>query len=372
MRGGEKVLAVLAGMFPQAPIYTLLARPEQLDPILVRDRIRSSWLQRFSSVPDFQRYALPVLARAARSLDATEHDAVICSDAATIKAIRTRPDALKVCYCHSPMRYIWDQYDEYYASTGLLGRLGLRLFATWLRRADRAAAEGVTVFVANSHHVANRISRSYGRGCVVIPPPVEADFPPNNEPSEDFYLVVGEHVGYKRTDLAIEACNRLRRPLVVIGAGPLLRQMRKLAGPTVQVIGWQPDDVVRDHLRRCRALLFCGQEDFGLVPVEAQAAGRPVIAYGAGGAEETVADGRSGVFFHEQTGVAVAEAIERFEAEGVAWSPGRIQTHTRQFSVERFRRRFGRFFQWCLSRYKQGGADAVRDAMQGVSQAAFL
>jgi glycosyltransferase involved in cell wall biosynthesis len=364
MRGGEKVLAALAAMFPDAPLYTLLARPERLDPVLKERQICTSWLQRLRPIPDVQRKALPLLASAARSLDATQHDVVICSDAAIIKAIRTRPDALKLCYCHSPIRYVWDLYDEYYAQASPVGRLGLRLFAGAVRKADRAAADSVTAFIANGHHVAERIRRCYGRASVVIHPPVETDFPPQQEPPEDFYLVVGEHVGYKRNDLAIEACNRLGRPLVVIGAGPLLDSMRRLAGPTVKVLGWQSDEVVRDHLRRCRALLFCGQEDFGLVPVEAQAAGRPVIAYGVGGALETVVDGLSGVFFPEQTVNSVIEAIDRFELGTTLWGPQRIQQHARQFSVERFTEQFQRFYGDCLERYQTGGAAAVRAAIE--------
>ena len=176
MRGGEKTLSVLAGLFPDAPIYTLLARPAELDDTLRARQIHTSWLQRFNRIPDLQRKALPLLACAARSLDATRYEVVICSDAATIKAIRTAPDALKLCYCHSPMRYVWDLYDEYYRGAGCLGKLGLRLFAERLRRADRQAAGGVTAFVANSQDVADRIRRSYDAPAVVIPPPVDTDF----------------------------------------------------------------------------------------------------------------------------------------------------------------------------------------------------
>jgi glycosyltransferase involved in cell wall biosynthesis len=364
MRGGEKVLAALAEMFPAAPIYTLVARPEQLDPLLRACRIETSWLQRFAWVPNVQRKALPFLAAAARSLDAWAHDVVICSDAAAIKAIRARPDALKLCYCHSPMRYVWDLYDSYYASAGPVGRIGLRLVASRVRQADKAAAQSVAAFVANSRHVAERIRRCYGRASVVIHPPVETDFPEPLKTHEDFYLVVGEHVPYKRSDLAIRACNRLGRRLVVIGSGPLLGRMRQLAGPTVEVLGWQRDDVVRDHLRRCRALLFCGEEDFGLVPVEAQAAGRPVIAYAVGGATETVLDGATGVFFREQTVEALAAAIQRLETSTTLWSPAETQNHARRFGIKRFRDEFGRFYARCLELYQAGGPGRVRDAVE--------
>ncbi|MBN2133132.1 MAG: glycosyltransferase [Sedimentisphaerales bacterium] len=372
MRGGEKLLAGLAELFPDAPLYTLLARPERLEACLRQRRIETSWLQRLAWIPDVHRKALPLLAAAAHSLDATAHDVVICSDAATIKAIRTRPDALKICYCHSPVRYAWDLYDAYYARAGLFGRVGLRLFAGRVRRADRVAAETVTAFVANSRHVAERIARCYDRPSVVIPPPVDTDFPPASAPPEDFYLVVGEHVAYKRNDLAIDACVRLGRPLVVIGTGPLLKEMQRRARSPVRVLGWQDEAVVRDHLRRCRALLFCGQEDFGLVPVEAQAAGRPVIAFRAGGALETVVENRSGVFFDRQDVTSVTEAIERFESAESLWPASQIQRHARQFSTSRFRWRFERFYRWCLDQYRAGGADQVRQAMATIAPDAFF
>jgi len=372
MRGGEKTLAVLAAMFPDARIYTLLARWDQLDPALRARRIDVSWLQRLVWIPDLQRKALPVLAAAARSLDATAHDVVICSDAATIKAIRTRPDALKLCYCHTPMRYVWDLREAYYASAGPVGRVGLRLFAERLRQADRRAAERVTAFIANSRHVADRVRRSYNRPSVVIPPPVDTDYPPNDQPPEDFYLVVAEQVAYKRTDLAVEACNRLARRLVVIGTGPLLSEMRRRSGRLVRALGWQDDAVVRDHLRRCRAVLFCGEEDFGMVPVEAQAAGRPVIAFKAGGALETVVENRSGIFFDDQQVESVIEAVERFESADSLWTPSQIQAHAAQFSIGRFRQRFGRFYQWCRRRYQTGGPNRVREAMATIDREAFI
>jgi len=366
MRGGEKTLAVLAGLFPEAPIYALLANRDQLDARLAGRDLRLSWLQHLNWVPDLQRKALPLLARAARSLDAGEHDVVVCSDAAIIKAIRTRPDALKICYCHSPMRYVWDLYDEYARTSGPLGRLGLRLFAGRVRRADREAADRVDVFLANSRCVAERIRRNYGRPSIVIPPPVEVGFPPPPAQPGEHYLVVSELVHYKRVELAVDACTQLGRPLVVIGTGPLLADIRRRAGASVQVLGWQDDGVVREHLRRCRALLFCGQEDFGLTPVEAMAAGRPVIAYRAGGATETVVEGGTGWFFERQTPADLIEAIERFERQGSPsglWPAERIQAHARTFGVEAFRARFEEFYAWALRHYRAGGRLQVRDAV---------
>jgi len=372
MRGGEKMLAVLAEQFPQAPIYTLIARHDQLDPHLSNHPIKTSWLQKWSWIPDLQRKALPLLFAAAGSLDASQHDVVLCSDAAGIKAIRTRPDALKLCYCHSPIRYVWDLYDQYYANAGLAGRLGLRAFAKKVRDKDRLAADSVTAFMANSRHVAERIKRCYDRNSVVIPPPVDTDFPQNNNPPENYYLIVSEHVSYKRNDLAIDACTQLNKPLVVIGTGPLLKSMRQRAGSSVRFLGWQSDDVVRSHLQHCRALLFCGQEDFGMVPVEAQAAGRPVIAYAAGGALETVKDNQTGIYFKEQTVDSVTDAIQRFESTDNLYTPQLIQEHAAQFSTQKFIDRFNRFYHWCLAHYQMGGADQVRQAMIKIDREAFL
>lgn len=366
MRGGEKTAAAIARLFPDAVIYTLIARFGHLDPALRRHPFRTSWLHRLGWIPDLQRKSLPVLVHAARSLDARDHDVVICSDAATIKMIRTRTDAMQLCYCHSPIRYAWDLYDQYYARAGVLGRWGLRRFTPALRAADRAAAQQVTAFIANSRCVADRIQRCYGRSSVIIHPPVDTNFPPADADPDDFYLVVGEQVPYKRNDLAVEACTRLGRRLVVIGTGPMLDRLRREAGPTVQLLGWQSDEVVRDHLRRCRALLFCGEEDFGLVPVEAQAAGRPVIALRAGGALDSVRENETGLFFDEPTAEALIETIERFESQGTLWPAANIQQHTRIFSVERFERQFKALVDECVNTFQANGRDGVRQLVDAM------
>lgn len=363
LRGGEKVLARLADLFPEAPIYTLLARREKLPPELTARDIRTSWLQHLRFIPDLQRRALPLLPAAVYSLNVRDHDVVICSDAANIKGLLTRPDALKICYCHSPMRYVWDLYDEYLAASGFVARNGLRLCASFVRKNDYAAAQTVTAFIANSRCVADRIARCYNQPSVVIHPPVDTDFPSPVDEPDDFYLVVGEHVSYKRNDLAVQVCNQISAPLRVIGGGPLLENIRRQAGKTVQVLGWQSDDVVRDHMRRCRALIFCGEEDFGMVPVEVQAAGRPVIAYAKGGALETVVADRSGVFFEEQTCESLVQAIRKFEVSESLWPPSEIQAHAAQFSISVFRQRFMDFYNWCLERFQAQGARKLREDM---------
>jgi len=261
------------------------------------------------------------------------------------------------------MRYVWDLYDEYCRRVGVLRRMALKATAGRLRKWDRDAAQSVAAFVANSNHVADRIARHYGRRSVTVYPPVEQFGLSRNAP-EDFYLVVGEHVEYKRPDLAVDACRRLGRKLVVIGDGPLLAALKKHADRNIRILGWQDDEVVRDYLSRCRAVLFCGQEDFGMVPVEAQSMGRPVIAYNAGGATETVVHHRTGILFDAQTPDAVADAILELEEAGDLLSPAAIADHAARFSVDVFKRDFGDFVTWCVDRWTLGGPDAVRKYLE--------
>jgi len=365
MRGGEKTLQEIAGLGGEAPIFTLLAEPDRLSDELRRHPIHSSFLQRIPVLRRRHRLLLPFMPRAAERMDLTAYDVVICSDAAVAKGMRCRPDALKICYCHSPMRYVWDLHEAYLREAGRIGGAVFSGMVDRLRRWDRQAAATISAFVANSDCVRERIRRAYDQPSTVIYPPVDLAPSSVRTAPEDFYLVVTELVGYKRTDLAVEACKRLGRRLVVIGDGPQMRRLRELAGPTIELMGYQDDPVVRDHMSRCRALLFCGEEDFGLVPVEVQSCGRPVIAYARGGACETVLDGNTGLFFQEQTPKAVVEAIERYERQSDRlWPADRIRRHAQQFDAAHFRARFTRFLRWCLEHHDRGGPTAVRRAME--------
>ncbi len=373
MRGGEKTLEQIAKIVGEAPVYTLFANADRLSEELRRRPIHRSMLDRIPAGPGRHRLLLPLMPRAACRIDLREHDVVLISDAAVAKGMCCRDDALRICYCHSPMRYVWDLYTQYRLEAGWFARLVLALCVNRLRRWDREAAGRMSAFVANSFNVRNRIRRNYGRGSVVIYPPTElAEAPEPSEP-EDFYLVVSELVGYKRVDLAVQACSRLARHLVVIGEGPQFDRLAKIAGPTVELLGYQEDDVVRDHMRRCRALLFCGEEDFGLTPVEAQSFGRPVIAYGRGGACETVLDGRTGIWFRRPTLEAVVEAIQNLESGSKSlWPFERIAAHARQFETARFVERFERFLSWCLERYDDGGHERVVKEVEALPADTFL
>jgi glycosyltransferase involved in cell wall biosynthesis len=278
---------------------------------------------------------MPLAAWCVRLPDA---DLVVCSDAAIAKAMRPRRRSRVVCYCHSPMRYVWEpEISRQYAATLPVALRPLwPLVCAYVRRCDGRAAQRVDLFVANSRTVAERIRRCYGRESVVIYPPIDLPAAPHVGPREGFYLCVGHHVEYKRLDLAVEACERMHRPLVVIGDGLQAERLRRAAPRHVTFLGYQPDEVVADHYRRARALLFPGQEDFGMVPVEAMGHGCPVVAFGRGGAAETVIDGRTGVLFAEQTVDSVVEAMQRLEVS--TFDTAELHAHALRFSRERFLR----------------------------------
>jgi glycosyltransferase involved in cell wall biosynthesis len=241
-----------------------------------------------------------------------------------------------VCYCHTPMRYVWNMYHDYRSSAGRLARLMMPPLTHYLRMWDVTSASRVDSFIANSATVARRIKRYYGADSVVIHPPVDTGAFSIAAASEldDYCLMAGELVSYKRPDLAVRAFNEMGLKLVVIGGGEMLEEIRRIAGSTVTVLGPQPFDVLKQHYARCRALIFPGEEDFGMVPVEAMASGRPVVAFGRGGAVETVADGVSGVFFAEQSVAAISAAVGRLAS--VSFDPDIITGHAKQFGREQF------------------------------------
>jgi glycosyltransferase involved in cell wall biosynthesis len=361
-RGGERVLETLRELLPDAPIYTLVHDPASTEPAW--PEVHTSLLQAIPGAGRHYAKLLPLMPLAARRIKLPPVDLVVCSDAAIAKAMRPDPRSKVVCYCHSPMRYVWDLSDTYGATLPPVLRLLWNPLVRWLRAADRRAAEHVDQFVANSRHVAARIRRHYERDSIVVHPPVDLPPAPAIAPREDFYLCVGHHVQYKRLDLAVTACRALGRRLVVIGEGPDVDRLARETGgrrqqsperkraarhdvnknaersrgwpAQVTFLGYQPDAVVREHYRRARALLFPGEEDFGIVPVEAMAHGCPVIAYGVGGAAESVIDGQTGVLFPEQTTDCLAAAIKR--AETMTFDPVGMHTHMQQFSRARFLR----------------------------------
>lgn len=341
MRGGEKVVEALCEMYPHADIFTLVADEAALSPTLRRHPIRTSGLQRLPGVRRYYRALLPLFPFALEGFDASEYDLVISSESGPAKGIVPRPDAVHVCYVHSPMRYLWDHYHAYRRDSGILTRLAMLLFTPALRVWDVSTAQRVDHFAANSRYVANRIQRYWRRQAQVVHPPVATQDFAIAEEIDDFYLCAGQLVPYKRVDLAVRAFTALGKRLVVIGTGPETKRLRAIAGPTVTFLGYQPFDVLKDHMARCRALVFPGEEDFGITPVEAMAAGRPVIAYGRGGALETVVDGKTGIFFAEQSVDSLAAAVEACEARLDAFDPIAIRAHAQRFDTARFKREMG-------------------------------
>jgi glycosyltransferase involved in cell wall biosynthesis len=341
-RGGEKCLAVLCRRFPDAPLYTLLHARGTLPDVIERMDIRPSALQRLPRINRYYRYTLPLMPLVA-GWHPQDCDLLVSLSHAVAKSAKAPPGVPHVCYCFTPMRYAWHMRESYFAGRvrGLKARAVDALLAA-IRAWDRRTANRVTHFIAISHTIRKRIADCYGRDSVVIYPPVDTGFytPDPSVRREDFYLVISAFAPYKRVDLAVEASNRLRRRLVVIGSGQDAGRLKTLAGPTVEFLGWQKDEVLRDHLRRCRALLFPGEEDFGIVPVEANACGTPVIAYARGGATETITPldqpDPTGAWFDEQTVDALVAAMEHLEAEADRLDPAAARRQAVKFEQRKF------------------------------------
>lgn len=342
MRGGERCLEVFCELFPDAPLFTLLHVPGSVSATIERRRIVTSFVQRLPGAARRYRQYLPLFPAAVSRFDLRGFDLVISLSHCAVKAVRRPPGAVHVCYCFTPMRYVWDMYGDYFGrGAGLLTRLLMPPVAAALRRWDRRTQQ-IDHVVAISHHIADRVRRAWGREADVLHPPVEvARFRPAAGP-HDYYLVVSALVPYKRVDLAVAAAQRLGRRLRVVGTGPEERRLRALAGPGVEFLGWRPDAEVAELYAGCRAVLFPGVEDYGIVPLEAAAAGRPTIALGRGGVCETMValDGPgpapTAVFFGEQTVDALADAMRRFEAAADRFRPDALRRHAERFDRPRF------------------------------------
>lgn len=349
MRGGEKVLSLIRRLVGPSDIFTLLHVPGSCDVRIESGPIRTSFLDALPAVRRYYRYLLPLMPAAVRSLDARDYGLVISTSHCVAKAIPRSPRAVHLCYCFTPMRYIWDMGGEYGRAMGA-GGLGLRLFGDSLRRFDRRTADNVDHFMTTSRYVAERIERIYGRRADVVNAPIDTDyFRPADDAGEreDYYLVVSALAPYKRVDVAVRAFTQMGRPLRVIGSGQQAAALRSAAGANVTLMGWQSDEVVREHYRRCRALVFPGEEDFGLVPLEASACGAPVIALGRGGATETVLDfdaghpdGPTGLLYDRPDEEGLIAAVERFESLAGAFDPRRSAAWAARFNPQRFAAEF--------------------------------
>lgn len=352
--GGENVVKAMLELFPEADVFTLVEDPAFSATIVPRHRLRTSFLQRIPGAARHYRALLPLMPAALENLDLRGYDLIISSESGPAKGIVPPLDAVHICYCHSPMRYLWDQYHEYRSSAGWLQRLILSLCITRLRLWDQASSMRVDRFVANSNYVASRIGRYYRRTAHVIHPPVDVDDFALSDIRGDYYLITGRHVSYKRIDLAIAACNALGRRLVITGDGPETPKLRAMAGPTVEFVGRCSFDALKHYYAEARAFLMPGEEDFGIAPVEAMASGRPVIAFGRGGATETVVDGKTGLFFGEQSAAALGDAILAFEAREETFDSTAIREHALGFAKSRFMAQFAAFVGDALSATREG------------------
>ncbi len=347
--GSERVCEQMLLLYPQADLFSLVNfLPEDLRFFIQHRAVHTSFLQNLPLAHKHFRSYLPLMPLAIEQFDLTPYDLVLSSHHAVAKGVLTRADQLHISYVHTPVRYAWDLQQQYLQGAGLkqgLGRMVVQMVLHYLRLWDVAAANRVDHFVANSHYVARRIWKTYRRRATVIYPPVAiARFHPHAK-REDFYLTLSRFVPYKRVDLVVEAFTRLGLPLVVIGDGPDWSRVCSLAGPNIQLLGHQPDAVVEDYMQRCKAFVFAAAEDFGITLVEAQAAGAPVIAFGRGGAAETVIPGKTGLLFPEQTVESLVNAVEIYASGAYSFHPEVLRQHAEQFAPERFRSQLSRLIE---------------------------
>jgi glycosyltransferase involved in cell wall biosynthesis len=355
--GGERVAECIAALFPQAEIFTLVASPAGLPETLARRRVHTSFLQRIPLARRQHRHFLPLYPAATERMDLRGFDLVLSSDSGPVKGVRLSEGATHICYCHSPMRYLWDGYEAYRESMGGLTRLAFTATAPTVRRWDAAAARQVSHFLANSKYVAERIRRCYGREADVLPPPIDLHRSAGvaGETPGEHYLCAGRLVSYKRTEILIESCQRMNRRLRIAGTGPEEPRLRRMADgdARIEFLGELTNEELWREYARCRALLFAADEDFGMVPLEAQACGRPVVAYGMGGSLETVRGAwradetgaeMTGTYFNEQSAAAVMEAIDRWERTMEAsFDPQVARRWASQFATPLFLERYRSF-----------------------------
>ena len=354
MRGGEKVLEAICELFPRAELYTLVRVPNTVSPALEARSIRSSAVDRLPAVGRFYRHLLPLFPAVVETFDLDRYDLVISSSHCAVKSVIRSGRAVHICYCHSPMRYAWDQFNAYFGpdQVGTVAHTLLRPVLAALARWDAATAGRVDAYVANSRYVAGRIRRYYNRGSTVVYPPVDTEFyrlpdsavlqgqhrRPGPGAERPGFLVVSALVPYKKIDVAIDACRAAGAPLKVVGSGPELARLQRRAGADVEFLGWRSNEEIRELYQQATAVLLPGVEDFGLVPVEAQACGCPVVALGAGGACETVVDGETGVLVPDGSVEALTAGLHR--ARKIQFDPAAIRGHALRFSRDRFKTEF--------------------------------
>ena len=318
MRGGENVTAEFCKLFPEADIFTHAWNPEKVKEPFNSHKITETFISRLPLARKKCQIYLPLMPSALARLDFSPYDLILSNESGPSKGIRKPVSARHVCYCNTPMRYVWDMFDDYYRATGIGGKIAMRMFKNYMRKYDLRSAENVDQFLANSNFVAERIKRIYGRDSIVVYPPVDTDYfvREKSDDTKDYYLIAGQLISYKRPELALRACLRMHRKLVLVGDGPMRPVLEKEAAgnPDIVFAGRASRPQLRKYYAEAKALIFPGIEDFGIVPLESQSVGVPVIALGIGGALETIAAGKTGIFFQEPTVDSLCHAIEEFEA----------------------------------------------------------
>ena len=334
MRGGERVLELLCQGFPKAPIYTLIHQPSRISEAINSHAIHASMLQHVPGIMKYYRYFLPVMPWMASRPRLPEADLLISTSHCVAKGVKKHTGTKHLCYCFTPMRYAWALYSDYFGENSIK-KVVLKPTLHAIRSWDKRTSKGVDRFVAISQHVQKRIKRYYDRESDIVYPPVATHYyTPGESSYEGYDLIVSALVPYKRVDLAVRAYNRLGYPLKIVGTGTEYESLKKSASENIDFLGWESDETIRDLYRGCRMLIFPGEEDFGIVPVEAQACGKPVVAFKKGGALETIVDGKTGIFFDEQTEESLLNAIE--EAHAMKWDAGEIARHAETFSIQAF------------------------------------
>ncbi|MFH1552539.1 MAG: glycosyltransferase [Candidatus Omnitrophota bacterium] len=359
MRGGEKCLEVFCELFPEAHLFTLLHAKGSVSPVIENMQIHTSFLQNMPGIAENYRNFLPLFPTAIESFDLKEYDLVLSSSHCVAKGVRSREDALHICYCYTPVRYAWMFFDEYFGSANIIKKWIISRTISSIRKWDLKSNKRVNCFVAISDNIRKRIKRLYDREADVIYPPVDVDAHIVRSDSENKYLIVSAPAPYKRVDLAIEAFNKSGKRLVVAGSGGDLKSLKKRSRENIEFLGWVDDAKLSELYSSCQALVFPGEEDFGIVPVEAQAHGKPVIAYASGGVLETVVplsrseENPTGVFFNEQTPDALNGAIEEFEKSRAKFNADNIRKNTLRFNVDRFRQEIKEYVEEKYSEHHQ-------------------
>ena len=340
MSGAERVLQALCDQYPDADIFTHVYDPTKISPDIKKHNIQTTFINKLPLAKKLYKYYLPLMPYALEELNLLEYDLIISCESGPTKGIVPNPDALHVCYCHSPMRYVWDMYHEYANRRHPLLRVVQAYFYHRLKIWDTSSADRVDFFIANSSFVKKRIKSYYRREAKVLPPPVNTHQFEIQADTGDYYLWLGRLVHYKRPDIPVEAFKHSDKHLVMIGAGEELETLRKKAGSNTRMLGFQSFDVMKEKLEHCKALIFPGVEDAGIVPVEAMAAGKPVIAYNKGGLKDTMIDGKTGVLYDDQSPAGLMAAVEKFEAMQGEFDPEFIKQHAEKFSYDGFKEKF--------------------------------